>query len=108
MKLKEIVSPTHALPYDFLPEAKTVVTYFIPFDDAIVKSNLSRKYSSKEWSIAYIETNKLIIDCFDRHKCYEMSLINDKFHSDLGLVDVCGKCLVDLPCSTKKTTKLYE
>jgi len=51
-----------ALPKDFLPEAKTVVTYFIPFDESITKSNINDKYSSKEWAVAYIETNKLILD----------------------------------------------
>jgi epoxyqueuosine reductase QueG len=206
--LKEIVSPTHALPKDFLQEATTVVTYFIPFDESIVKSNINDKYSSKEWALAYIETNKLIfelntfvmnelkkigyksnvipathnfnekklisdwshrhvaviaglgtfglnnmiitekgccgrvgsfvtdikinptskikgenclyksmnickkcvdrcvndalkIESFNRYKCYEMCLDNDRYHSHLGLMDICGKCLVDLPCSTK-------
>ena len=28
--LRETVSPTHALPYDFLPDARTVIAYFIP------------------------------------------------------------------------------
>lgn len=206
--LKKIVSPTHALPKDFLPEAKTVVTYFVPFDKSITKSNINEKYSSREWAVAYIETNKLIFDLntfvmnelkkigyksnvipathnfdekklisdwshrhvaviaglgtfglnnmiitekgccgrvgsfvtdikinptpkiegenclykgfnickkcvdrcvndaleiesFNRHKCYEMCLKNDRYHSDLGLVDICGKCLVNVPCSTK-------
>lgn len=206
--LKKVVSPTHALPKDFLSEAKTVVAYFIPFDEAITKSNINEKYTSKEWAIAYIETNKLIFnlntfimneleklgyksnvipathnfdtqklisdwshrhvayiaglgtfglnnmiitekgccgrvgsfvtdikikptqkteaenclyksmnickkcvdrcvndalktESFDRHKCYEMCLENDRFHSELGLVDVCGKCLVNVPCATK-------
>lgn len=213
IKLKELVSPTHAMPHDFLSNAKTVVTYFIPFNGDIIKSNIAHKHSSKEWSIAYIETNKLIydlntfikseleklgfnsniipathnfdtqklisdwshrhvaaiaglgtfginnmlitdkgccgrvgsfvtdmkiepsskiknenclykslnickkcvercvndalkIDSFDRHKCYEMCLINDKFHDNLGLVDVCGKCLVGVPCSTKNPNNI--
>ena len=62
IKLKELVSPTHAMPHDFLSNAKTVVTYFIPFNGDIIKSNIAHKHSSKEWSIAYIETNKLIYD----------------------------------------------
>jgi epoxyqueuosine reductase QueG len=206
--LKEAISPSHHMPTDFLPEAKTVVAYFIPFDEAIIKSNIGNKESSKLWVMAYIETNQLIldlntfikeqlhklgyrsniipathnfdekrlmsdwshrhvaiiaglgkvglnnmlitekgccgrigsfvtdlyieptkrnnsesclykyakickkcvdrcvnnalkVDSFDRHKCYEMCLYNDKFHSDIGLSDVCGKCLVDVPCSTK-------
>lgn len=211
--LKKVVSPTHALPKDFLPEAKTVVAYFIPFDEAITKSNINGRQCSKEWGIAYIETNQLIldlntyirdelkklgyksniipathnfdekklisdwshrhiaviaglgtfglnnmilteqgccgrvgsfvtdikieatpkievenclyksmnickkcvdrcvndalkIDSFNRHKCYEMCLDNDRFHSQLGLVDVCGKCLVNVPCATKNPRKI--
>lgn len=52
--IKEIVSPSHALPNDLLPEAKTVVAYFIPFDDEIVKSNIEGRECSKIWAQAYI------------------------------------------------------
>ena len=46
------------------------------------------------------------LSSFNRHKCYEMCLDNDRFHSELGLVDVCGKCLVNVPCSTKNPRNL--
>lgn len=212
-RLKDVVSPSHAMPKELLPEAKTVVAYFIPFDEVIVKSNIEGKESSKTWALAYIETNQLIldlntfikeelqklgyksniipathnfdsrklisdwshrhvafiaglgkfglnnmlitdkgccgrvgsfitdlstvptkrrneeyclykhmkvckkcvdrcvndalkVDCFDRNKCYEMCLLNDKLYSDLGISDVCGKCLVNVPCSTTNPVKL--
>ncbi|KPU44798.1 hypothetical protein OXPF_18840 [Oxobacter pfennigii] len=205
-ELKQYVSPTHALPVDLLPGAETVVTYFIPFDKTIAKSNIEGPEASRAWAKAYIETNKLILDLnthmhneiqalgynsnimpathnfdvvklisdwshrhaayvaglgkfglnnmlitekgccgrfgsfvtdaqieaderkisenclykhkgickkcvdrcvndalkvgsFDRHKCYGMCLFNDKLHSDLSISDVCGKCLVNVPCS---------
>lgn len=205
-RLKEIVSPTHALPTDFLEDAQTVISYFLPFEKSIVNSNVKGRYSSREWAIAYIKTNELIlnlnkyikteletlnynstiipathnfnedslmsdwshrhvgyiaelgkfglnnmlitekgccgrvgsivtnlkiepskrddkeyclykskgickkcvkrcvngalkVNSFDRHKCYEILLYNDKLHSDLGLTDACGKCCVNLPCS---------
>lgn len=60
--LKKVVGPTHALPKDLLPDAKTVVAYFIPFDQFIIESNVDGRYCSKEWGIAYIETNQLIAD----------------------------------------------
>jgi len=213
--LKNVVSPSHAIPQDFLPEAKTVVAYFIPFDEGVVESNIEGKESSKVWAKAYVETNQLIldlntfiknelqklgyksnimpathnfdskklisdwshrhvafiaglgkfglnnmlitdkgccgrvgsfitdlkieptkikneenclykhmnvckkcvdrcvnnalkVDCFDRHKCYEMCLHNDKLHSDIGLSDVCGKCLVNLPCSKTNPVKINK
>lgn len=62
IKLKEIVSSTHSLPKDFLRDANTVIAYFLPFDEAIVKSNIKGKYSSKEWIKSYAETNDLIFN----------------------------------------------
>ena len=62
VKLKEIVSPAHALPKDFLDDAKTVISYFLPFEELVINSNVEGKYSSKEWAKAYIETNELIFN----------------------------------------------
>lgn len=211
-QLKQLISPSHALPKDFLPSAKTVVAYFIPFAENIVKENIAGREAAKSWAIAYIETNQLIfdlntfmqnelsqanynstiipathnfdkqklisdwshrhvayiaglgtfglnnmlitekgccgrvgslvtdieiaptprlqkeyclykhngscqkcvkrcvndalkVDSFDRHKCYEMLLDNDRRYDDLGLTDVCGKCVVDLPCSRSNPVK---
>jgi epoxyqueuosine reductase QueG len=42
----------------------------------------------------------LFTDSLDKHKCYEMCLANAARFKDLEMIaDVCGKCLVDLPCS---------
>jgi len=63
LKLKEIVSPNHALPQDLLPTCKTVVVYFIPFEDIIEESNAKEElFPSLSWAVAYIETNRLIKD----------------------------------------------
>lgn len=205
-KLRTVVGPTHAMPIDLLEEAKTVVAYFLPFDEETVKSNVKGETSSRKWVQAYLETNKLIQDLglhmkshleglghaaintpvthnfdpeelisdwshrhvafiaglgrfglnnmlitkkgccgrlgslitsaymepdtrkkvetclyhyngkcmkctercvnealfekrFDRHKCYEMCLCNEEIFRPAGRADVCGKCLVDVPCS---------
>lgn len=205
-ELKQAVGPGHAMPQDLLPDAKTVVAYFIPFTRDTVKSNISGREASRAWAVAYIETNQLIkdlnqfiyeqllqqgytcsrippthnfdkiklisdwshrhvariaglgtfglnnmlitekgccgrigslvtnlkidptpkrqgenclhkidgscqrcvqrcvnnalkADAFDRHRCYEMCLLNDDFFPDLATTDVCGKCLVGTPCS---------
>jgi epoxyqueuosine reductase QueG len=205
-QLKVSVDQSHLMPEDLLDHAKSVITYFLPFEKTIADSNKYGKNSSREWSIAYIETNQLISDLnqqiirflekegyqgtlipathnfdeetlmsqwshrhvaeiaglgtfglnnmlitaagccgrigslvstiklqpsekinenyclykhngscgicvnnckfdalsydgFNRKGCYEICLINDAYHSDLGVTDVCGKCCVDLPCS---------
>lgn len=43
--------------------------------------------------------NALFPDRFDRHACYRQCLVNDSHHADLPLVDVCGKCGCEVPCS---------
>lgn len=43
--------------------------------------------------------NALTAISYDRHRCYEMCLTNDKVYSDMPTTDVCGKCLVGVPCS---------
>lgn len=63
LKLKEVVRPSHALPEDLLPTAKTVVAYFLPFEDRIQESNAKEGlFASRSWVVAYIETNRLIKD----------------------------------------------
>jgi epoxyqueuosine reductase QueG len=205
-KMKEIIDPSHGMPSDFLPGAQTVITYFLPFDGAVVKSNIEGRECSRAWAVAYHETNALIedlnrhlkealeelghrgaaippthnfdrdklisgwshrhaafiaglgkfglnnmlitakgcagrvgslvtdlaleptsrsegeyclhkrgrpcgkcvrrcvngalsIDSFDRHKCYAMCLANDERFPDIPVTDVCGKCLVAVPCA---------
>ncbi len=62
LDLRDQVSPSHAMPSDFLDDACTVIAYFIPFAEDVIKSNCSGTQCSPEWVIAYIETNKLIFD----------------------------------------------
>lgn len=211
--LKEIVSKNHLLPHDILHDATSIICFFIPFTDEIIKSNIPNKISSKEWALTYIRTNALIakinneIELFmnnagytvgkipathnfdtktlisnwshrhiayfaglgsfginnmlitdngccgrlgsivtnypfeqskvinykerclnkingscglclkkcvndalndkeyNRFVCYEMCLENAEFHKNIGYADVCGKCLVGLPCSYKDPSK---
>jgi epoxyqueuosine reductase QueG len=39
---------------------------------------------------------------FDRQKCYAKLLENAEHHRKIGNADVCGKCMVGLPCSSKE------
>ncbi len=212
LKLREVVSETHKMPGDLLKCARTVICYFIPFRKETVLSNVGGNSCSKEWAVAYVETNRLITDLnkslqdelkksgfksvilppthnfdeekltsdwshkhvayisglgkfglhkmlitesgccgrlgstittaeisptkrpdkefclyehnrtcrkcvdnctfgalkedsFDRHKCYEICLSNDRLRSDLGLTDVCGKCISVVPCSFQNPVK---
>jgi len=210
-ELKQIVSAEHFMPCDILPDAKSIIIFFIPFKKNIVKSNISGTLASKEWALAYIKTNELISEInnkiealmgnngyktgkipathnfnkktlisgwshrhiayiagmgafginnmlittkgccgrfgsiiisyefkkykkpgkvkekclnklkgncgicqkrcvanayennvFNRKKCYKQCLENEKYNKETGYADVCGKCLVGLPCSLRE------
>jgi epoxyqueuosine reductase QueG len=206
--LKGWVSENHLFPHDILPEAVSVIVFFLPFTEAIVTSNIPGRNASYEWGEAYIKTNQMIATinesiaevfmqhryqckatpathnfnekelisnwshrhlgyiaglgtfghnnmliteqgccgrlgscvtnypfeptprpvyeyclykfngtcqlcvthcvnhalmegAYNRFRCYEMCLENDAYLEKLGLTDVCGKCLVGLPCSMR-------
>ena len=65
-KLKTAVRPSHGLPGDLLPGARTVIAYFLPFVPAIPRSNHWGTFSSEAWAVAYIETNRLIAGINER------------------------------------------
>jgi len=205
-ELKTAVSHTHAVPQDILPEARTVIAFFLPFPTSMTSTNVKDRMSSREWAVSYVETNELIArlsehlqeffsrlgatsctipathnwdeerlvsnwshrhiayiaglgqfglnnmlitskgccgrvgsfvtslpvepdprsdrpaclykfdgtcrkcvrkcvnealtdDSFDRFRCYAMLLRNVEEHNEVGYADVCGKCLVAVPCS---------
>jgi epoxyqueuosine reductase len=58
--LKDVISEDHLLPEDFLSGAKSVVSFFLPFKEDLIKINKNHSYVSREWAVAYVETNKLI------------------------------------------------
>lgn len=210
--LKRVVSPAHLLPQELLPTAKTVIAFFLPFEKQAATSNIEGVLASRQWVLAYVETNRLIValgehmrgflearnyqvettpathnfdeqrlisdwshrhigyvaglgnfgvnnmmitergccgrigsfvtdlsvaadqrpnheaclyrydssclkcvdrcvnaalfrDRFDRRNCYEMCLQNEDRFKGIGKADVCGKCLVGLPCSFTNPVK---
>lgn len=58
--LKQIIGEVHAVPTDFLEDAETVISYFIPFTEDIPVSNTKGRNSSRQWAAAYVRTNILI------------------------------------------------
>lgn len=60
LKLKELVAPDHKLPKEILPSAETVITYFIPFSNMLIKTNRTGGSCSREWAQAYMDTNKML------------------------------------------------
>ena len=59
-KLKEVVVRDHLLPCDLHENARTVIAFFIPFKGELMVGNKKHPFVSREWAVAYVETNKLI------------------------------------------------
>jgi len=61
LQLQEVAEPTHLLPGDLLPTARSVISFFLPFAKEIVKANRAGSHQvAREWALAYVETNALI------------------------------------------------
>ena len=76
-KIKTDIIPFHDTPTELLSDARTVISYFIPFKEEIAQSNVGGKNCSKQWAIAYIETNKLISD-LNEYLAKELEKLNFK------------------------------
>ncbi len=51
----------HALPRDVMPGARSVVSFFLPFDARITQANAKDPRDvAREWAVAYVETNAAI------------------------------------------------
>jgi epoxyqueuosine reductase QueG len=108
-KLPEVASPTHALPKDVLPNAATVIAFFLPFTKNLTRTNIPGRYSSVEWGTAYVETNEMIrqlclslLDYFNSqgypsmsipatHNWDEKKLISDWSHRHIAYIAGIGK-----------------
>lgn len=63
--LTEVASRDHLLPMDLLPTARTVITFFLPFTEALVRENREGDLACRNWGLAYVETNALIASISD-------------------------------------------
>jgi epoxyqueuosine reductase QueG len=65
LQLKDVINPGHAAPKELMKAACTVVVYFLPFAKEIPRSNRGGDVASRNWALAYIDTNRLIVDLND-------------------------------------------
>ena len=59
--LRRVAQPNHIMPSDLLDGARSVISFFLPFDYWVVEANAQdREEVAREWAQAYVETNRLI------------------------------------------------
>lgn len=59
-KLRKIVHPQHQMPGEVLADAKTVLCYFVPFENWVSGSNTGADLSSPQWAESYELTNAMM------------------------------------------------
>jgi epoxyqueuosine reductase QueG len=66
LNLKNVITPSHALPTDVLKDASIVIVYYVPFTKELAQTNkISSDIASEQWAIAYEETNAMFIKLND-------------------------------------------
>lgn len=71
LRSPEVIGPHHRLPTDWLPEGKSVVSFFLPFSAEVRKSNRTDKaIPSAAWLYARIEGQAFINDLCRRMQEY--------------------------------------
>ena len=59
-RLRRIAAPDHFDPRDLLPTARSVVVFYIPFKEGLVRENSEGERPCRNWGLAYVQTNELI------------------------------------------------
>lgn len=60
-KLRRVADPDHMTCADLLPGARSIISFFVPFDAWVINANAQdRTKVADEWALAYVETNELI------------------------------------------------
>lgn len=67
-EMKKTIGPHHLHPKEISPEAKTVVSFFLPFEKELVKLNWRSQGPVKEWIQAKGETDRLIEEINEKLK----------------------------------------
>ena len=58
--LPKIAFEEHWKPKDLLPTVKSVIVFFIPFKETLIKENQKGDRPCRNWGVAYVQTNDLI------------------------------------------------
>jgi epoxyqueuosine reductase len=58
--LPSVAFREHLLPRDLLATARSVIVFFIPFQEDLVKENKKGERPCRNWGVAYVQTNDLI------------------------------------------------
>lgn len=59
LELRSLVDQHHHMPSDFLPNANTVISIFLPFTKQLASENIEGMEAAQSWADAYNQTNAM-------------------------------------------------
>lgn len=62
LKQPDTIGPAHCLPYEWLPAAQSVISFFLPFTSRVRSSNRAAGVPSSEWLYGRIEGQAFVIE----------------------------------------------
>jgi epoxyqueuosine reductase QueG len=83
-----------------ITDAKIAPTKRNNKESCLYKTNRTCGLCVKQCVFGALKVNDL-----DKHKCYAQCLKNAQTYAELGLADVCGKCIANVPCSFTNPSK---
>jgi len=85
LKAPSVIGEHFILPKEWLPEANTVISYFLPFTDEIIKSNrIDKHWPSNGWLHGRIEGQKFLME-FSKYLCSK--LVEEGYDSVVPILD---------------------
>ncbi len=64
--LPQIAASDHLHPYELLPSARALMVFFVPFVEDLTEENGPGDTPCRNWGVAYVETNELIVELCKR------------------------------------------
>ncbi len=61
-EIRKIGNRAQKMPQDYMPDATTVISYFLPFREDIVEGNAGGDMPTFDWADAYTLTNTMAVD----------------------------------------------
>ena len=94
-QLREAVVPNHHLPGDYLEDAKSVLSWFLPFLPELGKDNDMDELSSPRWAQSYLVTNEMAAWVNEQLVCF----IREELGADAAVPTDAGMIGIDNPRS---------
>jgi epoxyqueuosine reductase QueG len=65
-EVRQLLGPSHAMPHDLMPSARSVVALFAPYARQLARDNRPGRRPARSWCVAFTETREML-DALGEH-----------------------------------------